>query len=48
MEHEVGGIVIIGVCIAIKGTPCLFAVLGIWVILTVIDVLFTYRIAQKN
>ena len=44
----VGGIIIIGVCIAMKGTPCLLSVLGIWVILIVIDVLFTYKIAKKN
>lgn len=44
----VGGIIITGVCIAMKGTPCLLSVLGIWVILIVIDILFTYKIAKKN
>lgn len=44
----VGGIVIIGVCIVMKGTPCLVSVLGIWVMLIVMDIFFTYRIAKKN
>lgn len=44
----VGGFIILGVCLATKGTPCLLSVLGIWVILIVIDVLFTYKIAKKN
>lgn len=44
----VGGIIIIGVCLALKGTPCLLSVLGILMILIVIDVFFTYRIAKKN
>lgn len=44
----VGGIIIIGVCLAMKGTPCLLSVLGILVILIVIDVLLTYKIAKKN
>lgn len=44
----VGGIVIVGVCIAMKGTLCLLSVLGIWIILIVIDVLFTYKISKKN
>ena len=44
----VGGIIIIGVCIAMKGISCLFTVLGILVILIVIDVYFTYRIAKRN
>ncbi|MDE5781455.1 MAG: DUF1648 domain-containing protein [Lachnospiraceae bacterium] len=44
----IGGIIVIGVCIVIKGTPCLVAVLGIWVMLIIIDIFFTYRIAKKN
>lgn len=44
----VGGIIIIGVCLALKGTSCLLSVLGILVVLIVIDVFFTYRIAKKN
>ena len=44
----VGGIIILGVCIAMKGTSCLLTVLGIWVILIVSDVFFTYKIAKKN
>lgn len=44
----IGGIIIIGICIAMKGTPCLLSVLGVWAILTVIDVFLTYRIAKMN
>jgi len=44
----VGGIVTIGVCIVLKGTPCLLSVLGIWITLIVIDVLLTYKIAKNN
>lgn len=44
----VGGIIIIRVCLTMKGTPCLLSVLGILVILIVIDVLLTYKIAKKN
>lgn len=43
-----GGIMIIGVCIALHGTACLLAVLGIWAVLIVIDIFFTYRIAKRN
>ena len=44
----VGGIIIIGVCIVLKGTSCLLSVLGIWVMLIVIDFFSTYRISQRN
>lgn len=44
----IGGIFIIGICITMRGMPCLLAVLGIWVILTVVDVFFSYRIAKRN
>ena len=44
----VGGIIIIGISIAMKGTPCLLSVLGILISLTVIDVFLTYRIAKVN
>ena len=44
----IGGIIIIGICIAMKGTPCLLSVLGVWAILIVIDVFLTYRIAKMN
>lgn len=44
----VGGIIIISVCLALKGTSCLLSVLGILVVLIVINVFFTYRIAKKN
>ncbi len=44
----IGGIIIIGICIVMKGTPCLLAVLGVWAILIVIDVFLTYRIAKMN
>ncbi len=43
-----GGIAMIGACIVLKGTSCLPAVLGIWGILLVVDVLCTYRIAKRN
>ncbi len=44
----VGGIIIIGICIVMKGTPCLLSVLGVWVILIVIDVFLTYKVAKRN
>ena len=44
----VGGIIITGICIVLKGTSCLVSVLGIWVMLMVIDIFFTYRIAKRN
>ena len=44
----VGGIIIIGVCIVLKGNSCLVSVLGIWVMLIVIDIFSTYRIAKRN
>ncbi len=44
----VGGIIIIGICIAMKGTPCLLSVLGVWAILIVVDVSLTYRVAKMN
>lgn len=44
----VGGIIITGICIVLKGTSCLVSVLGIWVMLIVIDIFFTYRIAKRN
>ena len=44
----IGGIIIIGICIAMKGTPCLLAVLGVWVILIVNDVFLTYKAARRN
>ena len=44
----IGGIMIIGICTAIKGIPCLVSVLGVVTILTVIDVFLTYKIAKKN
>lgn len=48
ISYIVGGIIIIGVCIIMKGTPCLVSVLGIWVMLIFIDIFFTYRIAKRN
>ncbi len=44
----IGGIIIIGICIAMKGTPCLLAVLGVWAILIVNDVFLTYKTALRN
>ena len=44
----IGGIIIIGICIIMKGTPCLLSVLGVWAMLIVIDVFLTYRVAEKN
>ncbi len=44
----IGGIVIIGICIAMKGTPCLLSVLGVLVILIVTDVFLTYKVAKRN
>ncbi|NBI91650.1 DUF1648 domain-containing protein [Lachnospiraceae bacterium] len=44
----IGGIIIIGICIAMKGTSCLLSVLGVWAILIVIDVFLTYIVAKRN
>ena len=44
----IGGIIIIGICIVMKGAPCLLSVLGVWAMLIVIDVFLTYRVAEKN
>jgi len=44
----IGGIIIIGVCISLKGVACLVSVLGILVLLIVIDIFFTYKIAKGN
>ena len=44
----IGGIIIIGICMVMKGTPCLLSVLGVWAMLIVIDVFLTYRVAEKN
>lgn len=44
----VGGIMIIGICIAMRGTPCLLSVSGVWAILIITDVFLTYRVAKKN
>lgn len=43
-----GGVIVIGICIALKGTPCLLAVLGVLAVLIVIDIYLTYRIAKRN
>lgn len=43
-----GGIIIIGICIVMKGTACLVSALGILALLIVIDTFFTYRIAKGN
>lgn len=44
----VGGMITIGVCIVMRGTPCFLAVLGIWAVLLMIDVFATWRIAEGN
>lgn len=44
----IGGVIIICICIALKGTPCLLSVSGVWAILIVTDVFLTYRIAKIN
>ena len=44
----IGGIIIIGICIVMKGIPCLLSVLGVWAMLIVVDVFLTYRVAEKN
>lgn len=48
ISFMIGGMIILVICIALKGTPCLLAALGVWAILIVIDIFLTYRIAQKN
>ena len=44
----IGGIIIIGICVTMKGILCLLAVLGVLAILIVIDIFLTYRIAKVN
>ena len=44
----IGGIIIIGICMVMKGTPCLLSVLGVWAMLIVMDIFLTYRVAEKN
>ncbi len=44
----IGGIIIIGICIVMKGAPCLLSVLGVWAMLIVMDIFLTYRVAEKN
>lgn len=44
----IGGIITIGVCILTKGMFCLASALGILIMLVIIDVFFTYRIAKNN
>ena len=44
----VGGVMIIGICIAVKGIFCIVSVLGVWVIMIVVDVVLTYRVAKRN
>lgn len=44
----VGGMITVGVCIVMQGTPCFLTVLGIWAVLLMIDVLATRRIAEGN
>lgn len=44
----VGGVMIIGICIAVKGIFCLVSVLGVWAIMIVVDVVLTYRVARRN
>ena len=44
----IGGVIITCICIALKGTPCLLSVSGVWAILIVTDVFLTYRIAKIN
>ena len=47
-SQHIGGIIIIGICVTMKGTLCLLAVLGVLAILIVIDIFLTYRIAKVN
>lgn len=44
----IGGMIIIGICIAMKGISCLLSVLGVWAALIVIDVFLTYRVAKQQ
>ena len=44
----IGGIIIIGICIVMKGTTCLLSILGVWAMLIVIDIFLTYQVAEKN
>ena len=44
----IGGVIITCICIALKGTPSLLSVSGVWAILIVTDVFLTYRIAKIN
>lgn len=43
-----GGVVIIGIAVALKGIPCLLSALGILVLLGVVDVYLSFLIAKRN
>ncbi|MCI9435901.1 MAG: DUF1648 domain-containing protein [Lachnospiraceae bacterium] len=43
-----GGVIIIGIAVALKGIPCLLSALGILVLLGVVDVYLSFLIAKRN
>ena len=48
MGGEKGGVIIIGIAVALKGIPCLLSALGILVLLGVVDVYLSFLIAKRN
>lgn len=46
ISYIIGGVVIIVICFFVQGISCLLSVLGIIALLLVIDVFYTYKIAQ--
>ena len=48
VSYIIGGVVIIVICFFVQGISCLLSVLGIIALLLVIDVFYTYKIAQTR
>lgn len=48
ISYIIGGVVIIVICFFVQGISCLLSVLGIIALLLVIDVFYTYKIAQTR
>lgn len=44
----IGGILVIIICLLTKGLASLLWTLGVMAIILVIDIYYTYKIAQKN
>ena len=48
ISYIIGGVVIVVICFFVQGISCLLSVLGIIALLLVIDVFYTYKIAQTR